>query len=44
MWHCDSDATSSSSGFQRAGSPRKAGSADPGIVGLPPAEISCVRW
>ena len=43
MWHCDSDATSSSSGFQRAGSPRKAGSELPGMVGWPAAEISCAR-
>ncbi len=35
MWHSESDATSSSSGFQRSGAPRNAGSALPEIVGLP---------
>ncbi|GAB3991620.1 hypothetical protein GCM10028771_11830 [Nocardioides marmoraquaticus] len=34
-WHCDSAARSSSSGFHRAGSPRKGLSADPSSSGLP---------
>jgi hypothetical protein len=43
MWQADSDATRSSSGFQRWGSPLNTGSEDPGIVGLPGAESSCAR-
>ena len=42
-WQAESEATSSSSGFQRAGSPRNAGSDEPGIAGLAGAEISCSR-
>jgi hypothetical protein len=43
MWHCASDTTSSCSGFQRFGSPRKAVSELPAIAGWPAAMISCVR-
>src|ERR1700744_1230382 len=40
MRHCASAATSSPSGFHRAGSPRKAGSELPGSVGLPAPDTS----
>jgi hypothetical protein len=43
MWHCDSDATSISSGFQRSVAPRNAGSALPAMVGLPSIVTSCAR-
>ena len=41
--HPDSAATSSSSGFHRARSPRNTGSDDAAIAGFPSAEISCAR-
>ena len=43
MWHWDSVATSSSSGFHRSGSPRKAGSELPGSTGLPAPDTSWSR-
>ena len=43
MWHWDSAATSSSSGFQRVLSPRNTGSALPAISGRPSALITWSR-
>ncbi|CAM5245185.1 hypothetical protein SANTM175S_08352 [Streptomyces antimycoticus] len=43
MWHCESETSRNSSGFQHPGSPRNAGSALPRRVGLPPPRMSCDR-
>ncbi len=42
-WHWETDASSSCSGFHRAGSPRNAGSELPGMAGRPSAATSCER-
>ena len=43
MWHWLSAATSSSSGFQRSASPRKAGSEEPAIAAGRAVVVSHVR-
>ncbi|KFD43024.1 hypothetical protein IU11_15340 [Cellulosimicrobium sp. MM] len=43
MWHCDRLARNSSSGLYRVGSPRNAGSAEPGSGGLPSRSTSWSR-
>ncbi len=40
LWQAEREATRSSSGFQRARSPRNAGSDEPAMVGFPATEIS----
>ena len=43
MWHCASALTSSSSGLNRDGSPRNAGSEEPSSGGLEPIRTSWSR-
>jgi hypothetical protein len=43
MWHCDSDATNSSSGLNRSRSPRNDGSDEPSSGGFVPMRTSWSR-